>query len=363
MRDSPEPRPRRSVFHRVIGLVIHRPRLRSYRGVTTSERFGRLCVKRTIGLDELYWGTSLTVQEICDRLDLSADPRTAYDLWRWVAPVEAGAMCPYCGADLLFRNRQRRKDGRAECERCRHDTGMGSACNCHGCIEERAAIDRAERETAREAFALWDDSYDTAAHLALVWDQIPTQTQTIFRVLRSLLSQTGTVTWPEVAAAASRTTAVVDNAIEDLRLAQLIRVNPDDGQYRVNMHVIPVPKSLGQWSPPRPYGRYKSIDPLAALLDNDDGLRSDDDNWSLLCLLDDRFDQLMQRTRAATSTPGFDATRLWYGADHRSGVSVELDDLLDDIIERHGGAMENLRDCAHRVLRASLRAQDVDLGD
>ena len=318
-------------------------------------------MNRTIGLDELYWGTSLTVQEIGDRLGLTTGDRTTNELWRQVAPVEAGAMCPYCGADLLFRNRQRRKEGRAECERCGHDTGTGRACTCDGCIEERSANERAERDAVHQAFAVWDDIYNTPAHLAQVWDDIPSQTQTIFRMLRSLLAQANNVGWADVAAAAFTSTAVVDEAVDHLRLGQLIKLNPDDGQYRVNMHPIPIPRAPKPWMPPPPYGRYQSTDPLAALLDNDDGVRSDDDNWAILRLLDDRFDELLQRTRSTPRTAGFDAARLWYGADNMSGVSAELNELLDDVVERHGAAVGDLRDCAHRVLRASLRIHHADV--
>jgi predicted RNA-binding Zn-ribbon protein involved in translation (DUF1610 family) len=318
-------------------------------------------VGRTIGLDELYWGTTLTIQEIGDRLGLTTDNRTTTELWRLVAPVEAGAMCPYCGADLLYRNRQRRKVGRAECEHCAHDTGIGRTCSCGGCSAGRSASDRAQREAAHLAFVQWDESCNTPDHLVLVWSDLPHQTQTIFRALRSLLAQASTVSWTDVAAAARTSTTVVDVAIDHLRLTQLIKVNPSDGQFQVNMHPIPAPLRSNVWTPPQPYGRYKSIDPLAALLEDADGIRSDDDYWAILCLLDDRFDDLLQRTSVAARTFGRDVRQLWYGTSDATGVCAELNELLEDVVQRHGAALGDLHDCAHRVLRASLRVDNAEL--
>lgn len=63
--------------------------------------------------NRLYWESDASVAEIAEKLGLSR--RALYDA---VHPRPAGAICPECDADLVFRTRTAQMLGEAECLEC-----------------------------------------------------------------------------------------------------------------------------------------------------------------------------------------------------------------------------------------------------
>ena len=64
-------------------------------------------------LDDLYWNTDRTIDDIVDELDLSRST-----LYASISPVPAGATCPTCSGMLYYTNRMNRAARVASCESC-----------------------------------------------------------------------------------------------------------------------------------------------------------------------------------------------------------------------------------------------------
>src|SRR5688572_25290468 len=64
-------------------------------------------------LNELYWKSSMTIDEIVD--DLGVGRNTLYSA---VMPFNSGVACPNCGETLVFTNRTNRASGTAVCASC-----------------------------------------------------------------------------------------------------------------------------------------------------------------------------------------------------------------------------------------------------
>lgn len=71
-------------------------------------------------VNRLYWGSSESVNQIAESLDLSKGA-----LYGLIEPAPAEGACPDCASRLSFTNRTARDRGLAECVRCATQPGPG----------------------------------------------------------------------------------------------------------------------------------------------------------------------------------------------------------------------------------------------
>jgi hypothetical protein len=67
-------------------------------------------------VNELYWDTGRSVNQIADELDLSKGA-----LYGVIRPQQAGLGCPLCGAEVGYPNRTAKDRGSLECPTCTWD--------------------------------------------------------------------------------------------------------------------------------------------------------------------------------------------------------------------------------------------------
>ena len=63
--------------------------------------------------NELYWHSSLTIDEVVEQLGISRNA-----LYASILPIPAGGPCEECGGSLVFTNRTNRSRGIATCADC-----------------------------------------------------------------------------------------------------------------------------------------------------------------------------------------------------------------------------------------------------
>lgn len=71
-------------------------------------------------LNDLYWTSSRTVDEIVEELGVGRNT-----LYASVRPMPAGEICRTCGNQIVFTNRTSRASGLGVCEGCGLETNVG----------------------------------------------------------------------------------------------------------------------------------------------------------------------------------------------------------------------------------------------
>lgn len=93
-------------------------------------------------INDLYWGSDLSVNQIAEHLDLSKGA-----LYGMIDPAPAGEPCPDCGAPLVFENRTARDRGRATCLECGGESAVEAGTD-DGSASESPARARSTRAAA-----------------------------------------------------------------------------------------------------------------------------------------------------------------------------------------------------------------------
>jgi hypothetical protein len=79
---------------------------------------------QTQKLNDLYWTSSRTVDEIVEELGVGRNT-----LYASVRPLPAGEICRTCGNQIVFTNRTGRASGLGICEGCGLETAVGDAAS------------------------------------------------------------------------------------------------------------------------------------------------------------------------------------------------------------------------------------------
>jgi hypothetical protein len=78
-----------------------------------------------------YWGSSRSVNQIADDLDLSKGA-----LYEMIQPLPAGLGCPLCGSEVVFSNRTAKEKSRLSCSTCDWDGVEGETVPYDGSAED-----------------------------------------------------------------------------------------------------------------------------------------------------------------------------------------------------------------------------------
>jgi len=78
-----------------------------------------------------YWGSSRSVNQIADDLDLSKGA-----LYELINPLPAGVGCPLCGSEVVFSNRTAKEKSRLSCPTCEWDGVEGESVPYDGSAED-----------------------------------------------------------------------------------------------------------------------------------------------------------------------------------------------------------------------------------
>lgn len=70
-------------------------------------------------LNDLYWNSDLTIDEIVADLGISRNA-----LYAGLEPIRAGGTCAVCGGAFVFPNRTHRAAGTGTCEQCGTESGV-----------------------------------------------------------------------------------------------------------------------------------------------------------------------------------------------------------------------------------------------
>jgi hypothetical protein len=82
-------------------------------------------------VNQLYWDSGRSVNQIADKLDLSKGA-----LYGVIRPQPSGLGCPLCGAEVGYSNRTAKERGSLECPTCAWDGNVDEAT---GYVDEDAA--------------------------------------------------------------------------------------------------------------------------------------------------------------------------------------------------------------------------------
>lgn len=91
-------------------------------------------------LNDLYWTSSQTVDEIVDELGVGRNT-----LYASVRPLPAGEICRTCGNQIVFTNRTGRASGLGVCEGCGLEATVGDETPLGGGSKRTSPPDRAPR--------------------------------------------------------------------------------------------------------------------------------------------------------------------------------------------------------------------------
>ena len=96
--------------------------------------------------NELYWGSSRSVNRIAQELDLSKGA-----LYEMIRPLPADLDCPQCGTEVVHPNRTAKERGRVDCPACGWDAAAIDA--------EAASVSRSRPRAERPDIEPADESY------------------------------------------------------------------------------------------------------------------------------------------------------------------------------------------------------------
>lgn len=77
--------------------------------------------------NELYWGSSRSVNQIAEDLELSKGA-----LYQIIQPLETGLGCPQCGAEAVYPNRTAKERRLVDCPACEWDGSTDEAVAADG---------------------------------------------------------------------------------------------------------------------------------------------------------------------------------------------------------------------------------------